>query len=236
MPLSVILEDFTKWTGDRAMPRAMQLRFIAEGQRYLEDLQLLPNLKYRYQKDVLATADPPRLTVPNLIAASNVYYASADGMSLITHYDEIDFRSMQPIEGIAPVPGPPVGWTEYALGLEDSQAFDETQPVSTYATDYTEGATYGDTGILLAPQFDQTYTVVVFGTFYSRALTGPSDTNFWSERYPGALVNAALMRREIRLRNSEGVQDYVRAINLDLIGLARVDGMRASANVGQMRG
>ena len=82
----------------------------------------------------------------------------------------------------------------------------------------------------LWPRPTRPCTVRVEGCFYSEPLLQDEDHNVWSERFPDTLVKAALYQLEIFYRNTEGAQDWLNSIQLDLTDaeqlevLAEIDG------------
>lgn len=73
-------------------------------------------------------------------------------------------------------------------------------------------------------------TIRVEGCFYSDHLGFDEDRNIWSDRFPDTLIKAALYQLEIFYRNTEGAQDWLNSIQLDLTDaeqlevLAEIDG------------
>jgi hypothetical protein len=74
-------------------------------------------------------------------------------------------------------------------------------------------------GIVFIPPADETLTINIFGTFYSKWLTEDTDVTFWTVRHASTLVNAACWALEVSLRNTEGVNDWMNAILADVRGL-----------------
>lgn len=66
-------------------------------------------------------------------------------------------------------------------------------------------------------------TVRVSGNFYSEELIKNDDTSFWSIEQPDLLIKAALYNLEIFYRNSEGAQDWLNSIQLDLTDLEQME-------------
>lgn len=71
-------------------------------------------------------------------------------------------------------------------------------------------------GVVLFPPTDLDITVEIWGMFYSQELTGDTSTSFWSVVHPELLVMAAQCVLEKFNRNSEGVRDWMAAIDNDL--------------------
>ena len=61
--------------------------------------------------------------------------------------------------------------------------------------------------------------VKVYGLFFSPELKNNEDENYWSDMYPDLLVKATLREIEIGNRNSQGVNDFDKAIAPILHGI-----------------
>lgn len=59
-------------------------------------------------------------------------------------------------------------------------------------------------------------TIKVIGHFYTQELEKDSDTNYWSIYHPEILLKAAMYELEIFYRNSEGANDWLTALTLDM--------------------
>lgn len=77
---------------------------------------------------------------------------------------------------------------------------------------------YAYDGILFMPPADGTYTMTIFGAFFSQMLSD-LDVSYHSENYPELSIMAANLAREVFFRNSQGVQDWLGAMNLWLKGI-----------------
>jgi hypothetical protein len=85
--------------------------------------------------------------------------------------------------------------------------------------DITFGANrYVYNGIIFRPKADKAYTMTVFARFYS-LLASDTDISWHSENYPELLLMAANMMLEVFYRNSTGVLDWKRAIDMFLKGV-----------------
>lgn len=76
-------------------------------------------------------------------------------------------------------------------------------------------------GLLLLPPSDEQLMVEVWGNFYSRTLSAPTDTNSWTELHPEVVIMAAMMQLEIVNRNSAGVADWVKSIQLHTVEIEK---------------
>ncbi len=71
-------------------------------------------------------------------------------------------------------------------------------------------------GIVILPPPDEAIVVQIKGLFYADALSADSDTNFWSTNYPDLFLMAILYKIEAFNRNSEGMRDWLNAIDIEL--------------------
>lgn len=78
--------------------------------------------------------------------------------------------------------------------------------------DVTMEASHGTQGVILYPPADKTYYAEVFGVKWSDELSDDSDTNFWTRVHPEVALWAAMRALEVSYRNSQGVNDWDKAI------------------------
>uniref|UniRef100_A0A6M3IFH6 Uncharacterized protein n=1 Tax=viral metagenome TaxID=1070528 RepID=A0A6M3IFH6_9ZZZZ len=71
-------------------------------------------------------------------------------------------------------------------------------------------------GILFVPPTDAVYIIEIIGHFYFSDLSSNTETNYWTNVAPEALIKAALYQLETFYRNSEGARDWLNAITLDV--------------------
>jgi hypothetical protein len=85
--------------------------------------------------------------------------------------------------------------------------------------------------ILLSAPTDQKLLVEIKGLFYSNALIADEDKNYWSVNHPFLLYMAAMRYVEVSNRNTQGVNDWDRAIAKDAtdIGMDLVEELIADA-------
>ena len=67
---------------------------------------------------------------------------------------------------------------------------------------------YNATMLLFFPTLTVPVTVEVFGDFWSRTLTSPTDTNFWTVNQPDALIAMVQKKLEGSNRNRSGLADF----------------------------
>ena len=76
-----------------------------------------------------------------------------------------------------------------------------------------------EVGVMVIPPTDTELQVKVYGLFFSPELKNNEDENYWSDMYPDLLVKATLREIEIGNRNSQGVNDFDKAIAPILHGI-----------------
>lgn len=75
----------------------------------------------------------------------------------------------------------------------------------------------------ILPRPSREYTLEVHGNFYSPALDTDTSSNIWSEMYPETLLKASLYELEVFYRNTEGANDWLSAIQADLIAAEQLE-------------
>lgn len=88
--------------------------------------------------------------------------------------------------------------------------------------------TLGDWGLLsifleLLPRPAMNGTLEVKGRFYSTPLVDDPDTSYWSEAHPEVLLKAALYQLETFYRNTEGANDWLASIQMDLVDIEQLE-------------
>jgi len=106
--------------------------------------------------------------------------------------------------------------TIYYGGAEGTTAFtyDDEDLVLAGTTPH-----YAYRGIVWMPPADGTYTLEVWGDFFSKKLVDNYDTNFWATIYPDILIKAANYALESTYRNTAGMADWLSVIDNDLRGI-----------------
>jgi len=90
--------------------------------------------------------------------------------------------------------------------------------------------------ILIEPPPDVTYTIEVWGLWYTESLSKGADVSYWTEEHPDILLNAALYKLEVHYRNTEGAKDWKGAVDLDMAELMKDFIEEETADISQMRG
>ena len=80
---------------------------------------------------------------------------------------------------------------------------------------------YAYNTILISPPTDERLLVEIRGLFYTEALIEDADKSYWSEVHPNVLIMATLREIEIINRNTQGVNDWDRAIAAAISGIGK---------------
>ena len=119
--------------------------------------------------------------------------------------------------------GTPAYWTTTVAGLSTEQREFETADLADFDSvdDIHVLHPYGRMKILLSPPADTTYTIQVFGNFYSPVLSGDDDFCFWTKQHSDFVVLAALYELEVAYRNTTGANDWYAALSRKVLFLQK---------------
>ena len=90
--------------------------------------------------------------------------------------------------------------------------------------------------ILLSNPVDEIMSVEIKGLFYQPALVEDTDSNYWTDVHPLLLVASAMRQIEIINRNTQGVNDWDRAIGKQVTDLGMDFIEEQIAETDQMKG
>ena len=91
-------------------------------------------------------------------------------------------------------------------------------------------------GIAVVPPPDQDIYLEIVGYFYSNPLESDTDESYWSQVHPNVLIMGALREVEVFNRNSQGINDWETAIQLEVGGIAKDFVEEMISDVDQMEG
>jgi hypothetical protein len=184
----------------------------------------------RFQRDI--SAGDFKLDIDNIRSLKEVWLVGSGGRKLLTKRSIGYLRETYATAWGTYPRGVPVDWAVgvNALAPQDDQLYfgpGGTSYTAFFTRDYEDivfadqGIHYGRQQVVFMPPADQGYTIGVWGFFFQKILSDlpTDDKNFWTEVHPEVLVLSALWAHEISLRNTEGANDWIRAIDEYLLGV-----------------
>ena len=119
--------------------------------------------------------------------------------------------------------GTPKYWALNVIRLSTSQIDDDSNTDLGASYDHDDilfGDNFSYTGIIFMPPANDSYTMNIFGKWYSKQLSLDADINFWTSEYPDIVILAAMYKLEtLAYRNTEGAKDYMNSIIESLGGI-----------------
>jgi hypothetical protein len=204
--------------------------FINAGQKHLDRMLDLGKAKARLTKEL--TAGTILVTTVGLRAIKEVWVSNSAGMYELAPNKIADLRYSYGKKLSEVTQGAPAIYAPAVL-----RPYPDTTVAATVAGFYdiedlilyTAGTGAGHwtyNGIVVMPPPDSTYTISVWGLFYSPTLlatlagaTWTQTKSFWTEEHPETLLLAALYKLEVFYRNTEGAKDWKAAMTDDLMGM-----------------
>jgi hypothetical protein len=203
--------------------------YINAGQRFLDGKANFTKTISRVTKQLAAGQSV--ITVADCRAVAEVWLSNSTGRAKLEKKTLGWIRDQYPLL-VSSIEAPllniadqdtdvPLYYTVAVSTLAPEQNKIDNEPIGTlYDMDSINiGDTFNLTSILLAPWADAAYSVTVFGHFFSPFLSNDADRSFWTMNYPDLLLFASLYKLEVSYRNSEGSNDWLRAINEGMHGV-----------------
>lgn len=197
--------------------------FINAAQRLLDGLQDTAKSVARYQVDIAAGVRFKELLYCRALLEVSVTNAT-DGFLPLQRLSASAIKQLynQDINTSNPN-GAPRFWAPAVIGLSPQQVTltsgNYTSEFAYNAYDLSFGEHYQKRGVLIYPIPDQTYTLTVEGSFFTRELSDDADKSYWTEVVPEILVFATLATIEQSYNNKEGSRDWLEAVKLRLAGV-----------------
>lgn len=228
--------------------------FINAGQQMLESMALLPQMFRNFP--IILQAGSFYVPVPGLISAENVMFCEAGqyGVTRLTKANLSELQDEYPdlqvqntllrpvVSGQATVLtgcGTPLYYTT-VMGITSPARNLIKQALADNATLGNDASLvstdYGQKTVRIFPGSLTGGTLMIEGYFNSPVLNEDGEGTFWTALYPNILVHAALYQLEVFYRNTEGAQDWMRAIQLALMNLDQTAVQDEQVNINQMEG
>ncbi len=207
--------------------------FIQSGQRTLDRLVGIDKSWARSFKE-MAIGDY-YVTFKGCRAVKGVWFSNSDGRVKV---DKVSLEEMRELYGDAPneiTNSKPLNYCITPLRTYP----DEGVTIDYFVGNQLEGeenSEYEYSGILVLPPTDEVSLIEVLGLFYSPPLENDNDESSWSVNHPEVLLMAALYHIEIAYRNTEGANDWMRAIQFELDGIDKDQVESDIAGVSQIEG
>lgn len=209
-------------------------KFIKAGQMMLDDMQETTHGSATNIQSLVAGEDIVQLGLCRYI--TEVYCMNSTDSSRWKLHKGIKEYHSSPTNALTFPPtetGPPRHYEE--LNFRFSPEAPPADVPANYLR-YMVASPHLITGIRLDHIADVDYLIETKGSFYTPFLVEDTDDNYWSYMYPHLLVMAAQCIMEMFHRNSEGVNDWMKAIQLglmnidhnlvarDIVGISRMEG------------
>ncbi len=186
-------------------------RFLNAGQRYLDSWVGGPHQVARHFQLIQRGAVGVTFSATCRVIRE-VWIADTDSRTCLERGGRRELR-----EAYAKLPqdmdaGRPLYWMPATLRTAPDQlTVKELQGFMGYL-DVLVGTDYGHNGVIFYPPADKQYQVEVWGKFYTADLNDANPASYWSVNHPRLLLMAARREMEVDLRNTEGVNDFDRAM------------------------
>lgn len=223
MTLSEMRELFVEVTGRKDLEDTSNTIsanwYIQRGSKYLDKNFPSPFSKAWIKKDL--DEDEYSIELNYCRAVFQIYATDTDNVRyLITKKSLRWWKENYDPDGTS---GNPEYWAQAVTRLAPEQfdltAGDYTDEFTYDTDDHLFGDSFEKSLLLFSPMADETYTISILGRFDSTPLTEDTDSNFWSNEYPDALVFAAALTMERMYRNREGASAWLDAIQDELKGM-----------------
>lgn len=189
--------------------------FINAGQKYLDGLLEQGKTVARYFTNLITG----QILVPieNLRAVQTVWVADGEERTQLHKVDMEHLRRRYNIPKSSLDSGRPRHYAPAILRPFGEVLDIGTLTYSWLADDILASGHETKKGIVIYAPADVVYTLEVWGKFWSKTLSEPTDTSFWTENHEDLLIKAALREVEIFHRNTEGQKDWELAIGFAMM-------------------
>jgi len=199
--------------------------YINAGQQYLDTKVDTPASPARYQVDI--TAGDYVVNLYGCAEIYNVWIINSDGRSELERQEIEDLKYYYEGDTLTNTDSDtPLYYAVNITSLSPQQSSLTSETYSdTFTYEYEDinfGSHYDNDdrtmikSLLIMPPTDETYTLVVYGKFYSPTLWLDADTSFWTEQYPEILCYAAMYCLNVEYENAQKV-GYWKAVIDDAV-------------------
>lgn len=215
--------------------------FIQAGQRFLERMRHMKDAKAKYFKDVSAGAY--YAAVQNMRVLHDVWASeyNGSGRTQLEYITAETMRAMYTKSASSIDQGTPLYYSEVNLRTSPTTSatsaivLDKIGGVEVRASSAL-GLQYSYRGVMWYPPTDASFTIEINGIFRNPKLSADTDVNYWSEEVPETLLKASLYEMEVFYRNTEGANDWYRALTFDVDELDKDEVEATSYHINQMEG
>jgi hypothetical protein len=203
--------------------------FLNAGQKYLD--RMLDSGKMVARYPVLLTAGTVVAKTIGLRAIKEVWIADSAGQkSQLERKAIADLRACYDEESSdisrnTPLYYAPAIFRPYPDTLATVTGMKDVEDLLLYSVG-APAQHFNYNGIIVMPPPDATYTLSIWGLFYSPTLsatlaagTWTQVKSFWTEVHPEILLSAGLFKLESFYRNTEGAKDFKQTVMDDMTGL-----------------
>lgn len=211
--------------------------FINAGIRHLDRVTRFQKSPGRVFQNVAAGSYLAQFTLCR--AVQEVWMATSTERWQLTRMWMQDFRTKYTSPWASLDRGSPVHYTPALLrAIPETWTAEDLTNVG-FVTNYMDVNTSNHeeyNGVLIAPPPDEAMMLEVVGLFYSQTLAADTDTNAWTVLHPEVVLMGAMMQLEIMQRNTQGVNDWVNAINAHVTEIEKDQVDQDISEVTQMKG
>lgn len=184
--------------------------FINSGMRFLDREFKTKKSQGSYFEEI--SSGDFYITFPLCAAVEEVWCNDSEGRWQVYKYPQKSLREVYTGLVFASTGGSPAFYHPINLRSIQGDSYDDLGEFFSYME---EGEKGNYNGIILIPKADTTLLIEVIGKFYTKEMTANIDENFWTNVAPETLLKAALYQLEVFYRNTEGANDWLKAINLE---------------------
>lgn len=215
MDLLDLREDFIRISGRSELTTAEVDRYINRGQKFLDQRTDFKHGIARFFKKI-SLGEFSVVFSSQCRVIQEVTVNDTEERTRLTKLSWEDFKTLYTQMPSMADQGVPTVYTPAMLRTyPDVQTLAEMQQYLGFF-DAVLGSDYAYNGIIFMPPADQEYVIEVRGRFFSTDLSATNLSSWWMENQYSALLHGALYQLEVDYRNTEGSNDWLASVVLDL--------------------